>query len=283
MRNCNYFQSRFSLELWKIENIYLYLCFLVVLHFIKFIKKGGLWDAEPSSSFDMVEKITWTELFRKKVKIIGFSSDTFVFCLLAFFSTFICLYSLLDFLHMVFILLNWSIVDLQCCVKCQGVLQSDSLYIYAFFQSLFPYKSLQNIEYGFLSYTVGPWFLLYIWYSVCVNPKPLIHPYPLTIHFGIQKLVFCVYASISVLYILLFVSASVVAQTVKPLPAMWETWVQALSWEDPLEKEMATHSSTLAWKIPWTEEPGRLKSTGPQRVGHDWAISLSLFFCLYPF
>ena len=52
--------------------------------------------------------------------------------------------------------------------------------------------------------------------------------------------------------------ASLVAQTVKRLPAMRETWVQSLGWEDPLEKEMATHSSTIAWKIPWTEEPGRL-------------------------
>ena len=50
--------------------------------------------------------------------------------------------------------------------------------------------------------------------------------------------------------------------------------VQSLCWEDPLEKEMATHSSTLAWKIPWTEEPGRLQSTGSQRVGHDWVTSL---------
>ena len=50
---------------------------------------------------------------------------------------------------------------------------------------------------------------------------------------------------------------------------MWETWVQSLGQEDPLEKEMATHSSTLAWKIPWTEEPGRLQSMGSQRVGHD--------------
>ena len=49
---------------------------------------------------------------------------------------------------------------------------------------------------------------------------------------------------------------------VKHLPAMWETWVQSLGWEDPLEKETATHSSTLAWKIPWTEEPGRLQSMG---------------------
>ena len=59
------------------------------------------------------------------------------------------------------------------------------------------------------------------------------------------------------------------AQTVKHLSAVWETWVQSLGWEDPLEKEMATHSGILAWKIPWTEEPGRLLSMGSQRVGHD--------------
>ena len=63
--------------------------------------------------------------------------------------------------------------------------------------------------------------------------------------------------------------ASLVAQTVKRLPAMWETWVRSLGRENPLEKEMATHSSTVAWKIPWTEEPGRLQSIGSQRVGHD--------------
>ena len=62
---------------------------------------------------------------------------------------------------------------------------------------------------------------------------------------------------------------SLVAQMVKRLPAMPETHVQSLGWEDPLEKEMATHSSTLAWKIPWTVEPGRLQSMGSQRVGHD--------------
>ena len=53
------------------------------------------------------------------------------------------------------------------------------------------------------------------------------------------------------------------------LPAMRETWIQSLGWEDPLEKEMATHSSILAWRIPWTEEPAGLQSTGLQRVGHD--------------
>ena len=56
---------------------------------------------------------------------------------------------------------------------------------------------------------------------------------------------------------------------VKHLPAMQETWVRSLGQEDPLEKEMATHSSTLAWKIPWTEKPGRLQSMGSQRVGHN--------------
>ena len=60
-----------------------------------------------------------------------------------------------------------------------------------------------------------------------------------------------------------------VAQTVKHLPTMRKTWVQSLGWEDPLEKEMATHSSILAWKIPWTEEPGRLQSMGLQRIRHD--------------
>ena len=63
--------------------------------------------------------------------------------------------------------------------------------------------------------------------------------------------------------------ASLVAQTVKHLPAMWETRVRSLGWEDPLEKEMATHSCTLAWKIPWTEKPDRLQSMGSQRVGHN--------------
>ena len=59
------------------------------------------------------------------------------------------------------------------------------------------------------------------------------------------------------------------AQTVKRLSTMQETQVRALGWEDPLEKEMAIHSSTIAWKIPWTEEPGRLQSMGSQRVRHD--------------
>ena len=63
--------------------------------------------------------------------------------------------------------------------------------------------------------------------------------------------------------------ASLVAQMAKHLPAMRETRIRFLGREDPLEKEMAIHSSTFAWKIPWTEEPDRLQSMGSQRVGHD--------------
>ena len=66
------------------------------------------------------------------------------------------------------------------------------------------------------------------------------------------------------------------AQTVKRLSTMRDTWVRSLGWEDPLEKEMATHSSTIAWKIPQMEEPGRLQAMGSQRVGHDTATSMSM-------
>ena len=64
--------------------------------------------------------------------------------------------------------------------------------------------------------------------------------------------------------------ASLMAQLVKNLSTIWETCVQSLGWEDPLEKGMATHSSILAWRIPWTEETSGLQSMGSQRVGHNW-------------
>ena len=78
-------------------------------------------------------------------------------------------------------------------------------------------------------------------------------------------------------YIYALIYDILVVQMVKNLPAMQETQVQSLGREDLLEKEMATHSSVLAPKIPWTEERGRLPSMGSQRVGHDWATSLSLW------
>ena len=73
---------------------------------------------------------------------------------------------------------------------------------------------------------------------------------------------------------MILIRAYLVAQRVKRLPAMQETWVWSLGWEDPLEKEMATHSSTLDWKIPRMGEPSRLQSMGSQSVGHDWVTSL---------
>ena len=68
--------------------------------------------------------------------------------------------------------------------------------------------------------------------------------------------------------------ASLLAQSVKNLPAMQEISVPSLGWENPLEKEMDTHSSILAWRIPRTEEPGRVQSMGSQGVGHDWRLSI---------
>ena len=72
----------------------------------------------------------------------------------------------------------------------------------------------------------------------------------------------------------LFQDLDYILDLVKHLPTIQETQVGSLGWEDPLEKEMGTNSSTFAWKIPWTEEPGKLQSIGSQRVGHDWATSL---------
>ena len=80
---------------------------------------------------------------------------------------------------------------------------------------------------------------------------------------------FYMYTYIYVYLPMLYLQASLVAQTVKCLPAIRETRVRSLVREDPLEKEMAIHPSTLAWKIPWTEEPGGLQSMESQRVGHD--------------
>ena len=85
-------------------------------------------------------------------------------------------------------------------------------------------------------------------------------------HFGPSR----IYKSLMIVPTL---GASLVAQMVKNLPAMQETWVQTLGREDPLEKEMATYSSILPWRIPWTEEPGRLQSMGSQRVGHNWVTN----------
>ena len=79
---------------------------------------------------------------------------------------------------------------------------------------------------------------------------------------------------------ILVFSASIVAQLVKNLPAMQETPVQFLGWEDPLEKGMATHFSILAWRIPRTEEPGRLQFMGSQRIRHDWTTFTFTFILI---
>ena len=98
----------------------------------------------------------------------------------------------------------------------------------------------------------------------CAHPRPSPLSWPATslLSASVSVVLFCFIDCT-------FTRASLVAQRVKHPPAVPEAQVQSLGREDPLEKEVATHSSTLAWKIPWTEEPGGLQSTGSQRVGHD--------------
>ena len=96
------------------------------------------------------------------------------------------------------------------------------------------------------------------------------------LHVSYQDQSLGLFSFLSVCWFNTHIVASLVVQRLKRLPATQETWVRSLGWEDPLEKEMATHSSILAWRIPCTEEPGGLESTGSQTVGHTWVISLSL-------
>ena len=94
-----------------------------------------------------------------------------------------------------------------------------------------------------------------------------------------------IYAQIHVILFFMYIyeirGACFVAQLVKNLPSVQETWVWLLGWEDPLEKQIATHSSSLALKILWTEEPGGLQSMWSQRVGHNWATNTDLLTYLW--
>ena len=93
--------------------------------------------------------------------------------------------------------------------------------------------------------------------------------------FFLFKLCLLYKETIQHLFLISYYRASLVAQMVKNLPATRETWVRSLGWEDPLEERMATHSSLLAWRIPWTQESGGLQSMGSPRVGHSWVTKHS--------
>ena len=110
----------------------------------------------------------------------------------------------------------------------------------------------------------------------CVMPWTVAHKVPLFTRFSRQE--YCsglpFPSRIADFFLTYLLRASLVAQTVKRLSAIQETRVWSLGWEDVLEKEMAAHSSILAWKIPWMAEPGKLLSTGSQRLKHNWATSV---------
>ena len=96
------------------------------------------------------------------------------------------------------------------------------------------------------------------------------------------RLFLITYACTNVFYCFTVVPASLVTQVIKNLPAIQKTLVRSLNWEEPLEYEMATHLSILAWEIPWTEQSGRLQSMGSQRVRHDWATNTLFTFIVVP-
>ena len=107
--------------------------------------------------------------------------------------------------------------------------------------------------------------------------------YNWVVGFRVSDFYFCLYISTYIYtfpYTYVYLWASLVAQVVKNLPVVQETWVLSLGWEDLLGKGMATQSSVPAWRIPWTEKPGRLKSMGLQRVGHNW-VNFTFFKCLF--
>ena len=114
-------------------------------------------------------------------------------------------------------------------------------------------------------------------YHNVLKVHPSYHKWQDFLFIAEQLSIVCVYAIFSLSsHLSVDTSVALVAQMVKHLPAMWETWVWSLGQEDPLEKAMAPHSSILARKIPWTEEHDRVQSTGSQRVGQDWAPSIPL-------
>ena len=113
------------------------------------------------------------------------------------------------------------------------------------------------------------------WDCICL-PQPMLKEWTLEIRVLTNRL-YCLALRIAQQFFFFFceIYASLVAQRLKRLPPMRETQVRSLGGEDPLEKEMAAHSSILAWRIPWTEEPGGLQSTASQRVGHNWVTLLT--------
>ena len=154
------------------------------------------------------------------------------------------------------------------------------IYIFFLFQILFLCRLLQIIELSSLCYNqqyvlVDYYYILYYIYYIYIK----------SVNYTTIYLLYYIYMLSVILHCYISVWGFPVAQLVKNLPAMQETRVQSLGRENPLEKGMATHSSFLAWRIPWTEEPCGLQSTGLQRVRHGWVtnthVYLLYYICMY--
>ena len=130
------------------------------------------------------------------------------------------------------------------------------------------------LDFTFIMRHIHSWETFPLWPSLFILSEAIFPLFPSSILdiFLPGRLIFWCHN-----FLPLYCSYFLIAQMVKRLPTMQETWVQSLGWEDTLEKEMATHSSILAWKIPWMEEPGWLLSMGSQRVGHDWLSNFTTY------
>ena len=131
--------------------------------------------------------------------------------------------------------------------------------------------------YLFNDLLISEWINGYLFYTLGYNTIKFYFVAQIVPCFGHWELFHLVAVSLQHILFLYCMIAFLVAQMVKNLPAMWETQAPTLDWEDPLEKGMTIHSSILGWQIPRTEDPGRLKSMGSQRLGQDWATNTFIF------
>ena len=184
----------------------------------------------------------------------------------------------------------WGLIALQCCLGfCLTTVWISCMYTYITFLCSLPLRHPPPPGHHrapswapHVIWQLPSSHLVYMWQCMSVSailpicPPLPIPPCPMSILYSCISIPALQISSSLPFFLDATYMASLVAQLVKNPPAVWETWVRSLSWEDPLEKGKATHSSILAWRIPWTVE-----SVGLQRVGHNWATFT--FTCMNKF